>query len=91
MFGPGYRIYFGQDGATLVLLLVGRFERHPGEGHPSSPAILARLPRGEVTWHDAAETGTKDWPRTSGIRSSPAISCWPPRTTACRFRWRWGR
>jgi len=23
MFGPGYRIYFGQDGARLVLLLVG--------------------------------------------------------------------
>lgn len=23
MFGPGYRIYFGQGGATLVLLLVG--------------------------------------------------------------------
>lgn len=23
MFGPGYRLYFGQDGATLVLLLVG--------------------------------------------------------------------
>ena len=23
MFGPGYRIYCGQDGATLVLLLVG--------------------------------------------------------------------
>jgi putative addiction module killer protein len=22
MFGPGYRLYFGQDGATLVLLLV---------------------------------------------------------------------
>ena len=22
-FGPGYRLYFGQDGATLVLLLVG--------------------------------------------------------------------
>lgn len=22
MFGPGYRIYFGQDGATLVLLLL---------------------------------------------------------------------
>lgn len=23
MFGPGYRIYFGQDGVTLVMLLVG--------------------------------------------------------------------
>lgn len=23
MFGPGYRLYLGQDGATLVLLLVG--------------------------------------------------------------------
>ena len=23
MFGPGYRLYFGQDGATLVLLLAG--------------------------------------------------------------------
>jgi putative addiction module killer protein len=23
MFGPGYRIYFGEDGAQLVLLLLG--------------------------------------------------------------------
>lgn len=23
MFGPGYRVYFGQDGAMLVLLLLG--------------------------------------------------------------------
>ena len=23
MFGPGYRIYFGKDGAKLVLLLLG--------------------------------------------------------------------
>jgi putative addiction module killer protein len=23
MFGAGYRMYFGQDGASLVLLLVG--------------------------------------------------------------------
>jgi putative addiction module killer protein len=27
MFGPGYRIYFGQDGEALVLLLVGGSKR----------------------------------------------------------------
>lgn len=27
MFGPGYRLYFGRDGATLVLRLVGGSKR----------------------------------------------------------------
>ena len=26
-FGPGYRVYFGRDGETLVILLVGRTKR----------------------------------------------------------------
>jgi len=26
-FGPGYRVYFGQDGQTLVILLTGGTKR----------------------------------------------------------------
>jgi len=26
-FGPGYRVYFGQDGRQLVILLVGRTKK----------------------------------------------------------------
>lgn len=36
-FGPGYRVYFGQDGQTLVLLLTGgakkRQQRDIDEAH----------------------------------------------------------
>ena len=42
MFGPGYRIYFGQDGATLVLLLVG--------GSKGTQAKDIR--RAQQYWHD---------------------------------------
>lgn len=27
-FGPGYRVYFGRDGASLVILLAGGTKRH---------------------------------------------------------------
>lgn len=65
MFGPGYRVYFGQD--------------------------CARLPRGVIRWHDAAETGTKDWLRIFGTGSSRASFSWRPWMRVCRFRLPWGR
>lgn len=30
-FGPGYRVYFGQDGETLVILLVGGAKKTQAE------------------------------------------------------------
>ena len=27
-YGPGYRLYFGQDGETLVILLIGGTKKH---------------------------------------------------------------
>lgn len=42
MFGPGYRIYFGQDGVELVLLLVG-----------GSKGTQAKdIQRARQYWHD---------------------------------------
>jgi len=31
-FGPGYRIYFGRDGDTVVILLGGGTKKHQGKG-----------------------------------------------------------
>lgn len=37
-FGPGYRVYFGQDGHALVILLTGTLEKLP-----CSDRIMARV------------------------------------------------
>ena len=40
MFGPGYRVYFGKDGAQLVLLLLG--------GDKSTQTV--DVPRAQESW-----------------------------------------
>ena len=42
-FGPGYRVYFGQDGDTLVILLCGGTKEAPVKGHRTGQGILGRL------------------------------------------------
>ena len=49
-FGPGYRIYFGKDGETIVILLGGSTKRR------QSAAILAAQDR----WQDYKRRVTKE-------------------------------
>ena len=78
MAGPGYRIYFGRDGTSLVLLLTGGTKASQAKDIRRAQGLLARLSGEDVTWHDAVETGTKDWRRTCATRSSHASSFLQP-------------
>jgi putative addiction module killer protein len=40
-FGPGYRVYFGQDGATLVILLAGGSKKRQSEDIATAKARWA--------------------------------------------------
>jgi putative addiction module killer protein len=43
-FGPGYRVYFGHAGDTLVILLCGGGgQANPIAGHRDSETVLAIL------------------------------------------------
>ena len=45
MFGPGYRVYFGKDGDSIVVLLIG--------GDKGSQA--RDISRAQAFWHDYVE------------------------------------
>ncbi len=38
-FGPGYRLYFGKDGETVVVLLLGGAKREPAPRHSAGPGF----------------------------------------------------
>jgi len=54
-FGPGYRIYFGRDGDTLVILLGGSDKRRQGDAIRIAQSRWADYERrrgaGDRTWH----------------------------------------
>lgn len=42
-FGPGYRVYFGRDGDTLVILLTGGTKKRAAMRHHGRARLLAGL------------------------------------------------
>ena len=69
MFGAGYRIYFGRDGASMILLLIGERGRRQviaGGGFGSREDLLARLSGGYAAWQNAVKAGMQGWHRTFG-------------------------
>ena len=42
-FGPGYRVYFGKDGETLVILVAGGTKKTPGPGYCARSGTMERL------------------------------------------------
>ena len=42
-FGPGYRVYFGRDGETLVILLTGGTKKRQQSDIDRAPSLLAGL------------------------------------------------
>ena len=76
MFGPGYRIYFGKDGAQLVLLLLGGDKSTQTVDVAQGAGVMAVVSGGQTPWQDEVKTGTSDSRRTFATQYSPASSCW---------------
>lgn len=53
-FGPGYRVYFGKDGATLVILLGGSAKKRQDAAIAGAKAAWLEYRRGgkeQGEWH----------------------------------------
>ena len=46
-FGPGYRVYFGKDGATLILLLTGGHKGSQGRDIKRAQALWSEYLKGK--------------------------------------------
>jgi putative addiction module killer protein len=52
-FGPGYRLYYGYDGLTVVILLCGGTKQRQGDDIATARARWAdyRMSKGAGIWH----------------------------------------
>ena len=50
-FGPGYRVYFGRDGKTLVILLTGGTKKRQQRDIDAAHAYWQDYKRGRRTLH----------------------------------------
>jgi putative addiction module killer protein len=54
-FGPGLRVYFGKDGAAIVILLGGGTKKRQGPRHRRRAGVLAGLQTTKVSQDHAAD------------------------------------
>jgi putative addiction module killer protein len=86
MFGPGYRIYFGKDGDSIIVLLVGGDKGSQAKDIARARAFWRGYLEAKRAWQGDMRTGMLGWRRIFGIRSSPE-NFYSERSTK-RFRFR---
>jgi putative addiction module killer protein len=79
-FGPGYRLYFGQDGQTLVILLTGGTKKRQ-QRDIDAARLLAGLQTNQAR---AALSGDERWQRPKAFETWSSTTSRPTRNSPRR-------